>query len=119
MTAILADHKLQGIFSSGKDRITIWILLCKVCSQGYNQQYFNTGSDNGLALNRRQAIILTNADPVHWRIYAALGGYDSVSQQILHKYSLTNLVCSSLQHKLGILWILYTMGLGVTICILL
>ena len=24
--------------------------------------------------NRRQAIIWTNADPIHWRIYAALGG---------------------------------------------
>ena len=32
------------------------------------------GSNNGLASNRRQAIIWTNADPVHWRIYAALGG---------------------------------------------
>ena len=32
------------------------------------------GLDNGLAPNRRQAIIWTNADPVHWRIYAALGG---------------------------------------------
>ena len=28
---------------------------------------------NGLAPNRRQAIIWTNADPIHWRIYAALG----------------------------------------------
>ena len=29
------------------------------------------GLDNGLAPNRRQAIIWTNADPIHWRIYAA------------------------------------------------
>ena len=29
--------------------------------------------DNGLASYRRQAIIWTNADPIHWRIYAALG----------------------------------------------
>ena len=27
-----------------------------------------------LAPNRRQAIILTSAEPIHWRIYAALGG---------------------------------------------
>ena len=27
-----------------------------------------------LVPNRRQAIIWTNADPIHWRIYAALGG---------------------------------------------
>ena len=30
--------------------------------------------DNGLAPTRRQAIIWTNVDPVHRRIYAALGG---------------------------------------------
>ena len=30
--------------------------------------------DNGLAPNRRQAIIWTNADPIHRRIYAALEG---------------------------------------------
>ena len=34
----------------------------------------NIGWDNGLAPNRRQAIISTNADPIHWRIYAARGG---------------------------------------------
>ena len=28
--------------------------------------------DNGLAPNRRQAIIWTNGDLIHWRIYAAL-----------------------------------------------
>ena len=30
--------------------------------------------DNGLTPNRREAIIWTNADQTHWRIYAALGG---------------------------------------------
>ena len=29
-----------------------------------------------------QAIIWTNADPIHWRIYAALGGYELTSQNI-------------------------------------
>ena len=33
-----------------------------------------SGSGNGLAPKRRQAIIWTNADLVHLRIYAALGG---------------------------------------------
>ena len=28
---------------------------------------------------RRQAIIWTNADPIHWRVYAALGGGDELS----------------------------------------
>ena len=32
------------------------------------------GLDNGLAPNRRQAIIWTNVNPIHWRIYAVLGG---------------------------------------------
>ena len=30
--------------------------------------------DNGLAPNGQQAIIWTNADPIHWRIYVALEG---------------------------------------------
>ena len=30
--------------------------------------------DNGMVPNRWQANIWTNADPVHWRIFAALGG---------------------------------------------
>ena len=32
------------------------------------------GLDNGLAPNRWQAIIWTNADPIHWHIFVALGG---------------------------------------------
>ena len=34
----------------------------------------STGSGNGLGPTKRQAIAWTNVDPVHWRIYAALGG---------------------------------------------
>ena len=30
--------------------------------------------NNGLVPNMRQAVIWTNADPIHWCIYAALGG---------------------------------------------
>ena len=32
------------------------------------------GLDDGLAANRQQAISWTNADPIHWCIYAPLGG---------------------------------------------
>ena len=46
----------------------------EVCSRGSNWQYSSIGLDNGLAPNRQQAIILTNADPIHWHIYVALGG---------------------------------------------
>ena len=37
------------------------------------------GLDSGLAPNRRQAIIWTNADQVHWRIYAALWGDELIA----------------------------------------
>ena len=45
------------------------------------------GSGNDFAPNRRQAIAWTNAYPVHWRIYAALGG---------DVYNCTHLVQSAL-----------------------
>ena len=47
-----------------------------VCSQGSNWQSSSIGLDNGLAPNRWQAIIWTNADPNNWRIYATLGGVE-------------------------------------------
>ena len=45
-----------------------WSLFLRV-QLTINQHWFS-----GLALNRWQAIIWTNVDPIHWRIYAALGG---------------------------------------------
>ena len=44
-----------------------------MCSLGLSRQYVILGSDNGLAPNRRQAVIWTNDDLVHWRIHASLG----------------------------------------------
>ena len=38
----------------------------EVCSWGSNWQYSSIGSDNGLAPIRRQAIIWTNAEQIHW-----------------------------------------------------
>ena len=46
----------------------------EVCYYGSRWQYISIGSGNGLASNRRQAIIWTNDDPVPRRIYAAVGG---------------------------------------------
>ena len=43
--------------------------------------------DNGLAPNRRQAIIWTNADSLRWRIYAALVG-DELITHILGSMSM-------------------------------
>ena len=51
-------------------------------SRGLNWQLPITASDNGLAPNRRQAIIWTNADPNNWRIYAVLGGDELIFTNI-------------------------------------
>ena len=66
MAAILADNIFKCIFLNENGRILIQISL-------------KLGSGNGLAPNRRQAIIWTTADPVHWCIYAALGGMSNIS----------------------------------------
>ena len=47
-----------------------------------NWQYVSIDSDNGLVLNWRQAIIWTNADPIHWRIYVPLGGDELTYKQL-------------------------------------
>ena len=54
----------------------------EVCSQESNEQYSSIGLDNGLAPIRLQAIIWTNEDPVHWRLYAALGGDELIDYYI-------------------------------------
>ena len=61
-------------------------LIIKVCKHLFARRFFRqcagiyvkvlwvgVGSDNGLVPNRQQAIIWSNADPVRWCIYAALG----------------------------------------------
>ena len=73
IAAILADDIFKWIFYGEN----VWVSIknfTEVCSQESNWQWLSPGLDNGLAPNRRQAIIWTNADPIHWRIYAELGG---------------------------------------------
>ena len=84
MAATLADNNLKYIFLNEKDKILIRFSLKFVprspidnmpaLAQESNWQYASIGSGNGLAPNRRQAITWPNADPVHWHMYAALGG---------------------------------------------
>ena len=75
----------------------------EVCFGGYNCLQVNISLGNGLAMNRQRAIIWTNADPVHWHIYVALGGDEltiqpkghPLAKQILiffirHKWKQTN-----------------------------
>ena len=50
--------------------------MCFVTINESENKNISGGSDNGSAPNRRQVIIWTNADPVHWRIYAAQEGDD-------------------------------------------
>ena len=45
----------------------------EIWSLWFNWQYGSIGSDNGLAPDRRQAIIWTNDGLCQWRIYASLG----------------------------------------------
>ena len=75
---LLADDIYRCIIVNEKFCILIKISL-KFFSLGPNWQQPSTGLDNGLAPNRRQAIIWTNVGPIHWRIYAALGGDELIN----------------------------------------
>ena len=48
------------------------------------------GLDNGLAPTRRQAIIWTNADSIHWRIYVALGGNELIEANLAYFIHITS-----------------------------
>ena len=72
-----ADDIFRCIFVKEKFCIMIKISL-KFVPKGPVGNNLSNGLDNGLAPNMRQAIIWTNADPVHWRIYAARGGDESI-----------------------------------------
>ena len=48
--------------------------VTEIYYQWSSQQYFSIRSENGLAPTRRQAIIWTNVDRIHWRIDVAQGG---------------------------------------------
>ena len=67
---------LSEAFREWKFCILIKISL-KCVAKGPNwktEKQPSIGLDNGLAPNRRQAIIWNNADLIDWRIYATLGG---------------------------------------------
>ena len=56
----------------------------KFVPKGPIDKQVNIGSGNGLAPDRRQAIIWTNVDQVHWRTYAALGVYGLTITDFIH-----------------------------------
>ena len=51
---------ISQTFSNAFSCINFDYNFSEVCSWGFNEQYANIGSDNGLAPTRRQAIIWTN-----------------------------------------------------------
>ena len=66
----------------------LFVLYFKLCctdvrSWRSDLQYHNIGLDNDLAPNRRKAIIWTNADSIHWRIYTALE-WDELKQRLIN-----------------------------------
>ena len=64
---------LQTMFSKSFHSMEISVFYLnfnEMCSLRSIQQQACIGSDNGLVLNRRQAIIWTNDDLVYRRIYA-------------------------------------------------
>ena len=50
-----------------------WIIFLGAAALGSNWQCVIIGLDNGLASNRRQAIIWTNDGIVYWHMYVSLG----------------------------------------------
>ena len=67
----------QKIFSdafSWMKRVLFWLKLHRSFFVRVQLTVLCIGLDNGSAPNRRQAIIWTKADPIYWRIYAALRG---------------------------------------------
>ena len=68
-----ADDIFRSIFVNEKFCILIKILL-KFFSKGPIDN--NPALVSITALNRQQAIIWTNAELIHWHIYAALGGHE-------------------------------------------
>ena len=67
-----ADDIFKRIFLNENIKISIQVSP-KFVLHGPINNKFNIGSGYGLTSNRRKSITWTNADPVHWRIYAALG----------------------------------------------
>ena len=53
-----------------------------------------------MARNSRQAIIWTNADPIHWRIFAALGGDELINESVYTLYVWGAAILASIEGKI-------------------
>ena len=70
--ATIPQTTFSNVFSC-MEKFDFRLKFHKVSSYGSNWYVPSIGLDNGLSTNRRQAIIWTNADRIHWCINAALG----------------------------------------------
>ena len=71
--------KMVAIWQTISSDVFSWIK-----SFVFRWQQPSIGLVNGLMPNRRQAVIWTNADPVHWRLYAALEGDELTNDYMGH-----------------------------------
>ena len=73
------------------------------------------GFNNGFAPNKWQAIIWTNADPIHWSVYVAQGGDElthltlGCAEAMIQVYSLFKLILQidifSITREIGLRWV--------------
>ena len=80
--AIWRTILLSFVFLYGNYRIFGLIWHWKFFSQDPINKYSNTGSGNGLAPDRREAIIWTNDNLVYWRTYASLSRDELKAQPV-------------------------------------
>ena len=81
--AAISQTIFSGAFSWMKSFI-FWLKFHWSLFIRANWQYLGIGLDNGLAPNRRQAIIWTNVYLIHWRKYATLGGDELIKLEWYH-----------------------------------
>ena len=98
MAVVLADDNFRCIFINENYWIPIRISL-KFVPRMFIWQQTSIGSGNGLALNRRQGIIWTNADSVQWRIFAALGGDELIPPGAIYQHVLLALFINTAANK--------------------
>ena len=87
---------------SWMESFVVWLNIHLSLFLRFQLTITSIGWDNGLAPNRWQAIISTNADSIHWRIYVALGG-DKLNLLVPATFISVNRVC----HPGGHCWDYY------------
>ena len=84
LPGIIDRHFADDIFRriSVNEKFGIWLKSTDVVQKG---PIDSIDLDNGFVLNRRRAIILTNIDPRHWRIYVSWPGQPCLKHTVLYR----------------------------------